>query len=125
MQIRRAPNLAEKKETVLAYTPPPEAPTGWEMVLSGAPAGKNILPVPFAYPELGYVLQGRVQLTELPPDFDPETVKEEARVEVLGPGDAFSIAKGERIMIEVLEDLVFLLVRPATKAPDTPSDCCV
>ncbi len=103
------------RETVLLASD-----AGWELVLAEARAGTEVLPVPMARHELGYIISGRVRLTPLPPDYDPAEIDlDEARLD-LGAGDAFAFDQGERVMIEVLEDLTFTYARPrATRRATT------
>jgi len=71
--------------------------------------GTEVLPVPLRHSELGFIIAGRVRLTPLPQDYDPAEIDLDSAGMVLGEGDAFSWARGERVMIEVLEDLTFNL----------------
>ena len=95
-------------ETVLV------AEEGWELVLARVSAGTEVLPVPLRHSELGFIIAGRVRLTPLPQDYDPAEIDLDTAGLVLGEGDAFSWARGERVMIEVLEDLTFIYARPGS-----------
>jgi hypothetical protein len=84
----------------------------WEMIQGTLSRGTSVLPVPFPTEELGMVLSGRVELTELPFDYDVGLSLEEQAVTVrVGPGDAFHFLPGERIWMEVLEDAVLVYTR--------------
>lgn len=94
----------------------------WDLVEATLVAGTSVLPVPFPTEELGVVMDGRVQLIELPFDYDVATpLEEQAETHVLGAGDAFRFALGDRVWMEVLEDLRLLYVRRRTAAGDGAS----
>lgn len=100
----------------------PEAPAGagdhWELVLVDAREGTSVLPVPFPTDEVGLILEGTVELIRLPPDYDPDLpLTEQAPAAVLGPGDAFGIARGDRVWIDVLTDLTFVVWRRTVEVP--------
>lgn len=92
----------------------------WQMGLATVKAGSSVPPVPFPTDELGFVLAGRVELTELAKNYDTSLpLEEQATVVVLTEGDAFRLGRGDRVMMEVLEDLSFLYLRapmPAAEA---------
>jgi hypothetical protein len=95
----------------------------WDLVQADLLRGTTVLPVPFPTEELGVVLSGRVQLIELPFDYDIEVpLEEQAQTHLLGAGDAFRFCPGDRIWMEVVEDLALLYLRRRT-APATGAGC--
>jgi hypothetical protein len=122
------------EEVALLRVPGPSATPsagtgeGWELVLARADAGATVLPVPFSTEEVGYVLHGRVQLAELPADYGfGGSPADQDSTALLEAGDAFHIARGDRVMIDVVEDLVFLLWRrvQAGERNGSPPGMCV
>lgn len=124
MRAEDRPEWVERLEGALKEVRLAHAPDGWELVLGEAKGGTDVLPIPFRHEELGLVLEGRVRMTVLPEDYDPATVQAEASEVVLAPGDAFRIASGDRVMMEVLDDLRFLFARPRLEEQSRPRGCC-
>jgi hypothetical protein len=89
----------------------------WDLVEADLQAGASVLPVPFPTEELGLVLAGRVRLIDLPFDYDVGIpLEEQAKTHVLEPGDAFRFSPGDRVWMEVLEELRLLYLRLRTPA---------
>lgn len=120
--------LGWREEPALPRTDQTSPAPGWELVFARVREEACVLPVRFPTDELGLILSGRVQLTHLPDDYDITIpLEEQARIEVLGPGDAFRIDRGDRVWIEVLEALEMVYARRALEASGagTPGkDCC-
>lgn len=98
-----------REERLLSSAPGEGA---WELVRASLDKGACVLPVPFPTEEIGLVLSGRVELTELDPDYDvTEPLDSQATIAVLEAGDAFRFLPGERIWMEVLEDATLVYAR--------------